>query len=156
MRNPRFAKRKIDDFKDEVLDLRRVTRVTKGGKRMRFRATIIVGDEKGKVGVGVAKGADVMEAITKAKNQAKKNVMQIKLKDNRTIAHPVEAKFGAATVLLKPAVEGHGLMAGGAPRIVLKLAGLNDATAKCLGRTKNKLNNALATMEALKKLKDVK
>ncbi|MBI2013771.1 MAG: 30S ribosomal protein S5 [Candidatus Colwellbacteria bacterium] len=153
MRTPRarFTKNR-EEFKNEVLDLRRVTRVTKGGKRMSFRATVVIGDEKGSVGIGVAKGADVIGAIDKAKRAAKKNMTKIKTQDG-TIPHSVESKFGAARVIIKPAVKGHGLMAGGAPRVVLRLLGINDITAKCLSRTKNKLTNALATMEALKKIK---
>lgn len=139
-------------MKDKVLDLRRVTRVVAGGKRFRFRATVILGDEKGKVAVGIAKGLDVASAVSKAKNAAQKNILNITLK-GRTIPHEVEAKFSAARVRIKPAVEGHGLKAGGAVRVVLSLAGVKDATAKCLGRTPNKLTNALATIEALKKLK---
>jgi len=145
--NPRI--RKQDEYEDQVLDIRRVTRVTAGGKRFRFRATVVVGNGKGKVGVGIGKGPDVPKAIEKAKTQAKKNVITIKLRDN-TIIHQVEAKFSAAKVLIKPAAAGHGLMAGGSVRVVLKLAGVQDATAKCIGRTKNKLTNALATIEALK------
>lgn len=146
---------KIEEFKDQVVDLRRVTRVTKGGKRMRFRATVVIGNGKGKVGVGIAKGADVMEAITKGKFQAKKNVIDVKMK-GKTIPHKVEAKFSSAVIMIKPATAGHGLMAGGAPRVVLSMAGIADVTAKCISRTSNKLTNALATIEALKKLKDVK
>lgn len=152
-RRPRFQKQ-LDPsgMKDKVLDLRRVTRVVAGGKRFRFRATVIMGDEKGRVAVGIAKGLDVQGAISKAKNDAQKNVIRVTLK-GRTIPHEVEAKFSAARVRIKPAVEGHGLRAGGAVRVVLSLAGIKDATAKCLGRTPNKLTNALATIEALKKLK---
>ncbi len=139
-------------LKDKVLDLRRVTRVVAGGKRFRFRVTIVLGNEKGKVGVGVAKGLDVQAAIGKAKNDALKNLFDIPLK-GRTIPHEVEAKFSAAHVRIKPASEGHGMKAGGAVRVVLSMAGIKDITAKCLGRTPNKLTNALATMEALKKLK---
>jgi len=135
------------------LDLRRVTRVVAGGKRFRFRATLVIGDEKGRVGIGVAKGLDVQQAVQKAKAEAKKNVLKVNLKDDRTIAHEVKAKYSAAEVLLKPAIAGHGIRAGGAVRTVLSLVGVKDATAKCLGRTPNKLTNALATMEALKKLK---
>ena len=140
-----------DEYEDQVLDLRRVTRVTAGGKRFRFRATVVIGNKKGKVGVGIGKGPDVQKAIEKAKNHAKKSVIDLKLKEN-TIPHEVEAKFSAARVLIKPAAPGHGLLAGGSPRVVLKLAGVQDATAKCIGRTKNKLTNALAAIEALKKL----
>lgn len=142
-----------DDFEDQVIDLRRVTRVTAGGKRFRFRATVVVGNSKGKIGVGVGKGHDVQTAIEKAKSKAKGELITLKLKDN-TISHQVEAKFSAARVLIKPAEAGHGLMAGGAPRVVLRLAGVENATAKCIGRTSNKLTNALAAIEALKKLKD--
>ncbi|MEE8131689.1 MAG: 30S ribosomal protein S5 [Candidatus Paceibacterota bacterium] len=140
------------EYKEKVIDMRRVTRVVAGGKRFRFRATIVIGDEKGKVGVGVAKGLDVAQAVDKSKTDAKKKIITINLKD-RTIPHEVEAKYSAAKVMIKPAKIGHGLKAGGAVRAVLLLAGIRDATAKCLGGTKNKLTNALATIEALKKLK---
>jgi len=140
-----------DEYNDHVLDLRRVTRVTAGGKRFRFRATVVVGNGKGKIGVGVGKGPDVQRAIEKAKNQAKKGTITVKLKGN-TIPHEVEAKFSAARVLIKPAAPGHGLLAGGSPRVVLRLAGVQDATVKCIGRTKNKLTNALAAIEALKSI----
>lgn len=154
MQRSRFRPKEKDPsgLKDKVLDLRRVTRVVAGGKRFRFRATVILGDEKGRVGVGIAKGLDVAGAVAKAKSSAQKNVFPVTLK-GRTIPHEVEAKFSAAKVRIKPAVEGHGLRAGGAVRVVLSLAGVKDATAKCLGRTPNKLTNALATIEALKKLK---
>lgn len=144
--------KKKEEFKERVLDLRRVARVVAGGKRFRFRATLVIGDEKGRVGIGLGKGADVAQAVAKAKTDAKKNIFVVPLK-GRTILHEVEAKFSAARVRLKPAVSGHGLKAGGAVRVVLSLAGVRDITAKCLGRTPNKLTNALATMEALKKLK---
>lgn len=153
--NPHRTIRKPEEFKEKVLDLRRVTRVTKGGKRFRFRATVIIGDEKGRVGAGIAKGLDVAQSIAKAKVDAKKNIIIVPIK-GRTIPHEVEAKFSAAHVRLKPAVQGHGLVAGGAVRTVLFLAGIKDITAKCLGRTPNKLTNALATIEALKKLKSKK
>ena len=151
----RFGRRekpKMDDFKEKVLDLRRVTRVVAGGKRFRFRTTLIIGDEKGTVGVGLGKGVDVQASIEKAKIDARKHLLKIKLK-GRTIFHEVEAKFSAAHVKIKPADEGHGLKAGGAVRVVLSLAGIKDATSKCLGRTPNKLTNAMATIEALKQLR---
>jgi len=144
---------KKEEFKERVLDMRRVTRVVAGGKRFRFRCTIVLGDERGRVGIGVAKGVDVQQAIAKAKAAGKKNIITIPLKDMRTIAHQVDAKYSAAKVLLKPASQGHGLRAGGAVRFVLAFAGIKDATAKILGRTPNKLTNAMATMEALKMLK---
>jgi small subunit ribosomal protein S5 len=148
----REIRKQPSEFKEKVLDLRRVTRVVAGGKRFKFRAMVVVGNEKGTVGIGVAKGMDVMQAVDKAKTSAKKHLIVLKLK-NRTITHDVEAKFSAAKVLIKPAKEGHGLKAGGAVRAVLLLAGVRDATAKCLGGTKNKLTNAMATVEALKKIK---
>ncbi|MDP1688869.1 MAG: 30S ribosomal protein S5 [bacterium] len=141
-----------DAFKEQVLDLRRVTRVVAGGKRFRFRTTVVIGDNAGTVGVGVAKGADVQQSIGKAKADAKKHLIKIPLKGT-TIPHDTMAKYSAAKVLIRPAPIGNGLKAGGAARVVLSLAGVKDATAKCLGRTKNKLTNALATIEALKKLR---
>lgn len=151
-KNRKMVPKEQFGLKDKVLDLRRVTRVVAGGKRFRFRTTVVMGDEKGKVGVGIAKGLDVQDSIAKAKNAAQKNIFHITLK-GRTIPHEVEAKFSAARVRLKPAVEGHGLKAGGAVRVVLLMAGVKDIVAKCLGRTPNKLTNALATVAALKKLK---
>jgi small subunit ribosomal protein S5 len=149
-RRPRGAKPR-DEFLDKVLDLRRVTRVTAGGKRFRFRVTVIIGDGRGRVGAGIAKGLDVAQAVEKAKADAKKRLITVPLK-GRTILHEVEAKFSAARVRLKPAEPGHGLIAGGAVRTVLALAGVKDVTAKCLGRTPNKLTNALATIAALRRL----
>ena len=151
MRPPIEAKKK-PEYKEKVMDLRRVTRVVAGGKRMSFRATVVLGDEKGKVGIGVAKGLDVAQAVDKAKIQAKKNMVIIPLK-GRSIPHEVEAKYSAAVVKIKPAKLGHGLKAGGAVRNVLLLSGIKDATSKTLGKTKNKLTNAMATIEALKMLK---
>lgn len=151
-RRTSFSEKKADEFQEKTLDIRRVTRVVAGGKRMRFRVTMVVGDGKGRVGVGIAKGLDVAGAIDKAKTAARKNVIRVPLK-GRTIPHEVEAKFSAAHIRLKPAIEGHGLRAGGAARIVLSLAGIRDIVAKTLGRTPNKLTNALAAMEALKMLK---
>lgn len=144
---------KKEEFKEKVLDLRRVARVVAGGKRLSFRATVVIGDLKGRVGVGIGKGADVMQAISKAKANAKKDIIQLELKDNRTIPHEVEAKYSAAKVIIKPAKKGNGLKAGSAVRSVLSLAGIKDATAKVLGRTPNKLTNALAAISALRKLK---
>lgn len=153
-RRPRTQERdRRDDLKERVLDLRRVTRVVAGGKRFRFRATVVVGDERGKVGIGVGKGVDVAQAVGKARNDAKKNMIILELSGGRTLLHEVSAKYSAASVILKPAKTGHGLKAGGAARVVLALAGVKDATAKCISRTPNKLTNALATMTALKKIK---
>ncbi|MDD4931039.1 MAG: 30S ribosomal protein S5 [Candidatus Colwellbacteria bacterium] len=144
-----------DGFSDQVLELRRVTRVVAGGKRFRFRATVVVGDGKGKVGVGVAKGADVAQSVQKAKTAAKRKLVSFKIV-NGTIPHEVKAKFSAAEVLLRPAKEGNGLKAGGPVRAVMILSGVKDISAKCLGGTKNKLTNAMAAIEALKQLKTSK
>ena len=144
---------KKEEFKERVLDMRRVARVMAGGKRFRFRATVVIGDERGRVGVGVAKGLDVASAVAKAKSEGKKNLLHLSLKDGRTIAHEVKAKYSAAQVIIKPGKSGHGLKAGGAVRFVLSLAGIKDASAKCLGRTPNKLTNALAAIAALRQLR---
>ncbi|MEZ4156418.1 MAG: 30S ribosomal protein S5 [Candidatus Paceibacterota bacterium] len=144
--------RQKPEFEEQVIDLRRVVRVMAGGKRFRFRATLVIGDKKGRVGIGMGKGGDVQQSIQKAKNKAKKNLIIVQM-NKGTIPHQVDAKYSAARVLIKPAKEGNGLVAGGAVRTVLHLAGVNDATAKCLGRTTNKVTNALATIDALKQLK---
>jgi len=144
--------RRKSEYTEKVLDLRRVTRVVAGGKRFRFRATIVIGNERGKVGVGVSKGLDVQDAIRKARVDAEKHMLEVPIV-GRTIPHEVNAKYSAAKVIIKPATEGRGLRAGGAVRVVLLLAGVKDATAKCIGRTPNKLTNALAAIEALSSFK---
>lgn len=150
-REKKFEKFK-DEFESKLLDLARVTRVTAGGKRLRFRAVVIVGDKQGKLGVGVAKGLDVAQAIDKATKVAKKNLVTIPITGG-TISHQVYAKFGAAQVILKPQRKGRGLVAGGVVRVICTLAGIKDISSKILSRTGNKLNNAQATINALKKLK---
>lgn len=155
IRKPRSKRRRQEqeprEFEQKILELARVTRVTKGGKRMRFRACVVIGDKKGRVGMGVAKGADVTISVEKAVRQAKKNLIVVPLK-NETIPHQVLRKFGAASILIKPAPEGTGLKSGGAVRIVLELAGVPNAVSKILG-TNNKINNAKATFDALSALK---
>lgn len=138
------------EFVQQLVDLARVTRVVKGGKRLSFRACIVLGNHKGEVGMGVGKGMDVSLAIEKAVRKANKNLMKIPIV-NDTIPHWVKAKYGAAKVLLRPAGKGHGIVAGGAARTVLTLSGIKNITAKILG-SKNKINNVKATMEALKLL----
>lgn len=143
------------EFEQRILSLDRVTRVTKGGKRMRFRAAMIIGDEKkNRVGYGVSKAGDVANAVNKAVRQAKKGVFTVPLVEE-TIPHEVSQKYGAARILLKPAPKGTGVKAGGAVRVVLELAGIPNVTGKILG-SKSKLNNAKATMAALKRLRTVK
>ncbi len=143
--------KKPSEFQERVLEIKRVTRVVAGGKRFSFRATVVIGDLKGRVGVGVAKGVDVAAAVEKARREARKNLINVPLKENRTIPYEVEAKYSAAKVRIKPAKAGHGLIAGGGSRVVLELAGIKDVSAKQLGRTTNRLTNALAAIKALKK-----
>lgn len=142
-----------DEFDSKLLDLARVTRVAAGGRRFRFRAVMVVGNKTGKVGIGVAKGLDVAQAVEKATRLAKKNLVEVPIVKD-TIPHEIFAKFGPAKVLLKPKRKGRGLIAGGTVRIICTLAGIKNISSKILGRTGNKLNNAMATIEALKKLKD--
>jgi small subunit ribosomal protein S5 len=138
------------EFDQRTLDLARVTRVTKGGKRMRFRACVIVGDHKGRVGYGIAKGIDVQMAVNKAARKAQKTAMRIPIVQG-TIPHMILQKFGAAQVILKPAPRGTGIKAGGATRVVLELSGVQNVVAKALG-SNNKINNVRATMAALEAL----
>lgn len=141
------------DLDQKVLDIRRTARVVAGGRRFSFRATVAVGDRAGRVGLGLGKGPSVAEAVDKGVFQAKKNLLTVPLTDKKSIPHAVEAKFSAARVLLKPGREGQGLVAGGPVRVLADLVGVKNLTAKILGRTPNKLNNARATMAALGKLK---
>lgn len=144
-----------DEFDSKLLDLARVTKVTGGGKTLRFRAVVVVGNKDGKVGVGVAKGLDVSQAIDKATRFAKKNVIVVPILQG-TIPHEVEAKYGPSKILLKPQQKGKGLVAGGTVRIICSLAGVQDISSKILSKTTNKLNNARATIMALKQLKSKK
>lgn len=150
---PRGKKEK-PEYDQKLLDLARVTRVVKGGRRFRFRATLVIGNRKGKVGVGVGKGADVSDSIQKAYADAKKKLVEIPRVKN-TIAHEVFMKDGSAKVILKPAAKGRGIVAGGAVRAVVDYAGIKDIVSKSLG-TANKLNVARATVKALASLKAAK
>ncbi len=145
--------REKSEFDQKVLDIRRTARVVAGGRRFSFRATVVIGNRKGKVGLGVGKGPDVAGAVEKGSFQARKYFIDVPLTEEKSIPREVEGKMDAARVLLKPAKSGRGLVAGGPIRIIADLAGIKNLTAKILGRTVNKLNNARATMEALKKLK---
>lgn len=149
----RFGKTHKSEFDHKLLDLRRVTRVVAGGKRMRFRAVVAVGDRKGRVGLGFEKGADVSIAVEKALNNAKKNIITVPLTKTRTIPHEVELKYGTAKLVLRPAVLGRGIIAGSAVRVICELAGIADISAKVLSASGNKLNIGRAAMEALKKLR---
>ncbi len=139
---------------EKVVQVRRVTKVVKGGKRLSFRVIVIVGDGEGRVGVGVGKSSDVVGAIQKGMVDAKKQLIQVPLVDDGTLPHPVSIKHGSAKVLIKPAPQGTGVIAGGSVRIVLEAAGVKNATAKALG-SKSPLNNARATVEALRSLRTV-
>jgi small subunit ribosomal protein S5 len=136
---------------EKVVQVRRVTKVVKGGKRLSFRVITIVGDGEGQVGVGVGKSSDVVGAIQKGMADARKNLIMVPIIDT-TIPHPVTSRFGSASVLVKPARQGTGVIAGGAVRIVLEAAGIKNATSKCLG-SKSPLNNARAAVQALQELR---
>ncbi len=151
--NSRVKKEK-PEFDQKLLDLARVTRVVKGGRRFRFRATLVIGNRKGRVGVGVGKGPDVSEAIRKAFDDAKKNMIIVPMRKD-TIPHEVYHKLGSAKVLLKPATPGKGIIAGGAIRAVVDFAGVKDIVSKSLGSS-NKLNVARATVAAFASLSHIK
>ena len=137
-----------------VVEIKSVVKVTQGGRQRRFSATVVVGDRNGTVGIGIGKAGEVPDAIKKAIQAANKNLIKITLIDNRTVAHEAIGKSGAASVLVKPAPAGAGLIAGGAVRAVLELAGVRDISSKSLG-SRTKLNMATATINALKSIKTV-
>lgn len=137
-------------FDERVVNVDRVARVVKGGRRFRFRVLVVVGDRKGKVGIGIGKGADVTSAVTKAVDEAKKNFITVQIEKN-TIPHDVEAKVGGAKILIMPASQGTGLIAGGTIRTILEVAGVSNVLSKSFGSS-NKINTSYATIEALSKL----
>ena len=140
------------EFEQEVVQIDRVTRVVKGGRRLRFRALVVVGDKKGRVGAGVAKGQEVQTAVQKATIAAKKNLIKVPLTENGSIPHEVSFRFGASKVLLIPASEGTSVIAGGAVRSVVSLAGIENILSKSLGSS-NKMNVVRATLAALQSFK---
>lgn len=146
-RHPRRQREK-PEFDQQIIDLARVTRVTEGGKQLSFRVCIIIGDRKGRVGYGIAKGKDVQIAVEKAVRQAKKRMITVPLV-KETIPHRVMAKFKAAKIMIKPAPLGSGIIAGGATRTILEMAGVPNASSKSLGKTTNKITNVKATFDAL-------
>jgi small subunit ribosomal protein S5 len=152
-REPRVPKEE-KQFDERVVAIDRVARVVKGGRRFRFRALVVVGDRKGKVGAGTAKGADVTAAVAKATEVAKKNLILAPV-EKGTIPHEQQAKVAGAIILLKPASPGTGLIAGGVVRIVLEVAGLQNVLSKSLGSS-NKINLAYATIEALSQIQPKK
>lgn len=139
-----------EDFKDKVLVINRVAKKIKGGDKIRFTALVAVGNRKGKIGLGYGRAADLRSAIDKARSKAKKNVFSIPL-EGSTLPRRIQVKEGAGVVLLKPAIQGAGLKAGGVVRSILELVGVTDASAKIL-RTRNPVTNAKATIKALKML----
>lgn len=139
------------EFDQKIIDLARVTRVMAGGKRLRFRACVAIGDRKGRVGMGLAKGADVTMAVTKAVNKAKKEMITVPIV-NETIPHEIRYKLGAARIMLKPAPVGTGIKAGGPVRVVLELAGVPNVVGKIMG-TNNKINNVKALLVAVSMFK---
>lgn len=141
------------EFDQKVLDIRRTARVVAGGRRFSFRAAVVIGDRAGRVGFGVGKGSAVADAVDKGALHARKAIIRVPVTNGKSIPHEVAAKFSAARVVLKPAPEGRGIVAGGPVRTIADLAGIKNLSAKILGRTANKLNNAKAVIEALKKLK---
>lgn len=143
--------KKQSDLSEKVLEIRRVSKKTKGGNTIGFTALAVVGNKNGKVGAGYSKASDVSTAISKALAIAKRDMVDIKIKDT-TIAHEVKAKFGAAEVMLKPAAKGTGIIAGGSTRIVVSMAGIQDISAKMLG-SNNKIANVRCTIKALKNLR---
>lgn len=145
-------KTKIDvstlDLKDNVVTIKRVTKTVKGGRTMRFSALVVVGDGNGHVGVGIGKAIEIPDAIRKGKEDAIKNIVYVERNENNSIYHEIYGKYGSSSVLLKPAAEGTGIIAGGPARAVLELAGIKNIRAKSLG-SRNKKNVVNATLEGL-------
>ena len=138
-------------FVERLIKINRVSKVTKGGKKLSFRAIVVIGDENGKVGVGVAKADDVVNAFKKAKADGHKNLIELPITKSLSIPHNVTGQFGACKVIMRPSIEGSGVIAGGAVRIVLEVAGVKNVIAKQLG-SNNLLNNARASICALQNL----
>lgn len=147
--------KEVKEFAEEVLEIARVTRVVKGGRRLRFRATVIVGNRNGKVGVGTGKSVEVAASIQKAIAKAKRQMIQVPLTEANSIPHEVRLKYKASKLLLMPAFEGTGIIAGGAVRKIAELAGVKNMYGKLFGTT-NKLSNAKATIKALEELRQVR
>ena len=141
-------------FEELVIDVKSVVKVTKGGRRRRYSATVVVGDRKGKVGLGIGKANEVPDAIKKAIQDANKKMITIPIIEGRTVAHEMIGTSGAARVIIKPAPAGTGIIAGGSVRAILELAGIRDVVSKSLG-ARTKINTATAALNALKAMKTV-
>lgn len=148
----RKMKKPAKTLNEVVLDTKAVVKVTKGGRQRRFQAVVVVGDGKGLVGLGIGKAAEISEAVKKARQSATKNVVKVPIVDGRTIPHEIKGTKGATRVVIKPASAGTGLIAGGAVRSVLEIAGYHDIVSKSLG-SRTKINMARATISALESLK---
>lgn len=146
------SREKESEFQERVVQIRRVTKVVKGGKKLSFRAIVVVGNEKGQVGVGVGKASDVIGAVKKGVADGKKHLIDVPLTKSNSIPHPATAMGGGAKVMMRPAAPGTGVIAGGAVRTVLELAGVKNILAKQLG-SGNPLNNARAAVTALSELR---
>jgi len=142
------------EFESKIIDIRRVTRVTSGGRRMNFSVAVVAGDRKGRVGVGLGKSIDTASAVEKATRDARKSLIKVPLSAQMTIPHAVEAKYASARIMIFPA-RGRGVVAGSSARAVIELAGIKDVCAKFISGSKNRLNNAKVAIEALKKLSKV-
>ena len=144
--------KKTDDILEKLVHINRITKVVKGGKKMSFRAVIVVGNEQGKVGVGVGKAGDVITAVRKGVTDGKKNIISVPLTSSNSIPHPTNGRFGAAKLVLRPSAPGSGVIAGSSIRTVLELAGIKNILSKQLG-SNNLLNNARATVNGLSTLR---
>nr|BDA97495.1 ribosomal protein S5 [Cryptomonas sp. NIES-345] len=146
------SKEKDTEWQEKIVQVRRVTKVVKGGKKLSFRAVLIIGNEKGQVGVGVGKASDVIGAVRKAVTDGKKHLINIPVTKNSSIPHIITGRSGASKVIIRPSAPGSGVIAGGSVRIILELAGIKNILAKQLG-SNNPLNNARAATDALSNLK---